>query len=59
MTRWTTGLDGLAARTVTLYRDTIAKALGEELGSVEADKAHRGAVQKALANLAPGCSTRT
>jgi len=28
------GLDGLSARTVTLYRGTIAKALREELGSV-------------------------
>ena len=26
------GLDGLSARTVSLYRDTIAKALREELG---------------------------
>jgi hypothetical protein len=28
------GLDGLSARTVTLYRGTIAKALSEELGTV-------------------------
>jgi hypothetical protein len=28
------GLDGLSARTVGLYRDTIAKALREELGAV-------------------------
>ena len=28
------GLDGLSARTVSLYRDTIAKALREELGAV-------------------------
>ena len=28
------GLDGVSARTVTLYRRTIAKALREELGSV-------------------------
>src|SRR5690242_12732244 len=29
------GLDGLAPSTVTLYRDTIAKALREEFGSVK------------------------
>ena len=28
------GLDGVSARTVTLYRGTIAKALHEELGAV-------------------------
>ena len=32
---WLThGLDGVPARTVTLYRGTIAKALREELGTV-------------------------
>jgi hypothetical protein len=30
-----TGLDGLAPSTVTLYQNTIAKALREELGSVK------------------------
>ena len=45
--------------TVTLYRDTIAKALREELGSVELTKLTAGAVQKALADLAARCSTRT
>jgi hypothetical protein len=28
------GVDGLSARTVTLYRDTIGKTLREELGTV-------------------------
>lgn len=28
------GVDGLPARTVTLYRGTIVKALNEELGPV-------------------------
>ena len=54
-----TGLDGLAASTVTVYRNTIAKALREELGTVELTKLTAGAVQKALANLAAGRSTRT
>ena len=36
------GLDGLSARTVTLYQGTIAKALREELGSRPADRSHRG-----------------
>jgi integrase len=53
------GLDGLAPSTVTLYRDTIAKALREELGSVELTKLTAGAVQKALGALAARCSTRT
>ncbi len=47
------GLDGLAPATVTVYRDTIAKALREELGTVKLTKlSAAGAVQKALANLA-------
>jgi integrase len=54
-----TGLDGLAPSTVTVYRNTIAKALREELGSVELTKLTAGAVQKALANLAAKRSTRT
>jgi integrase len=53
------GLDGLAPSTVTLYRDTIAKALREELGSVKLTSLTAGAVQKALANLAARRSTRT
>jgi integrase len=54
-----TGLDGLAPSTVTVYRNTIAKALREELGTVELTKLTPGAVQKALANLALRVSTRT
>jgi integrase len=54
-----TGLDGLAPATVTVYRGTIAKALREELGTVTLTSLTAGAVQKALANLAAGRSTRT
>jgi integrase len=54
-----TGLDGLAPATVTVYRNTIAKALREELGTVELTKLTASAVQKGLANLASGRSTRT
>jgi integrase len=54
-----TGLDGLAPATVTVYRNTITKALREELGTVELTKLTAGAVQKALANLAVRVSTRT
>jgi integrase len=54
-----TGLDGLAPSTVTVYRNTIAKALREELGTVELTKLTASAVQMALANLAAGRSTRT
>ena len=52
------GLDGLAPSTVTVYRNTIAKALREELGTVELTKLTAGAVQKALANLSARVSTR-
>lgn len=54
-----TGLDGLAPSTVTVYRNTIAKALREELGTVKLTSLSAGAVQKALASLAAGRSTRT
>jgi integrase len=54
-----TGLDGLAPATVTVYRGTIAKALREELGTVELTKLTAAAVQKALADLAARVSTRT
>jgi hypothetical protein len=49
-----TGLDGLAPATMTVYRGTIAKALREELGTVKLNSLTAGAVQKALANLAAG-----
>jgi anthranilate phosphoribosyltransferase len=51
------GLDGLAPATV--YRNTIAEALREELGTVELTELTAGAAQKALANIASGRSTRT
>src|SRR5262249_49720802 len=43
----------------TVYRNTIAKALREELGTVELTKLTASAAQKALANLAERVSTRT
>ncbi len=53
------GLDGLSARTVTLYRGTIAKALSEELGGVRLIDLTAADVQKALTSMAPRVSTRT
>jgi stage V sporulation protein SpoVS len=44
---------------VKLYRNTIAKALREELGAVELTKLTAGAVEKALAAIAARRSTRT
>ena len=46
------GLGGLSARTVTLYRSTIAKALPEELGSVRLTDLTAADVQKALTFIA-------
>ena len=53
------GVDGLSARTVTLYRDTIGKALREELGTVRLTELTAGDVQGALAALAARLSSRT
>ena len=53
------GLDRVSARTVTLYRDTIAKALREELGSVRLTELSASHVQSALGAIAAGRSTRT
>ncbi|MGH3232556.1 MAG: tyrosine-type recombinase/integrase [Streptosporangiaceae bacterium] len=53
------GVDGLSARTVTLYRDTIGKALREELGTVRLTDLTAGNVQKALTAVASRSSTRT
>jgi len=53
------GVDGLSARTVTLYRDTIGKALREELGTVKLANLTAGDVQRALTSMAPRVSTRT
>ena len=55
----TVGVDGLSARTVTLYRDTIAKALSEELGTVRLTDLTAADVQKALTAMASRSSTRT
>ena len=53
------GVDGLSARTVTLYRGTIVKALGEELGAVRLTELTASDVQRALAAMASRLSTRT
>ena len=53
------GVDGLSARTVSLYQDTIAKALREELGSARLTELTAGDVQGALGVLASRLSTRT
>ncbi len=53
------GLDGLSARTVTLYRGTIAKALSEELGTVRLTDLTTGDVQATLTAMASPLSTRT
>ena len=53
------GVDGLSARAVTLYRDTIGKALREELGTVRLTELTAGDVQGALAALAARLSSRT
>src|ERR1017187_9939118 len=53
------GLDGVSARTVTLYRGTIAKALREELGSVRLTELTASDVQGALEALAARSSSRT
>src|SRR5215471_9755149 len=53
------GVDGLSARTVTLYRGTIVKALTEQLGAVRLTELTAGDVQGALAAMAPRLSTRT
>jgi len=53
------GVNGLSARTVTLYRDTIGKALREELGTVRLTDLTAGDVQGALAAQAARLSSRT
>jgi integrase len=53
------GVDGLAARTVTLYRGTIVKVLDEELGAVRLTELTASDVQGALAAMASRLSTRT
>jgi hypothetical protein len=53
------GLDGVSAGTVTLYNDTIAPALREQLGTVKLKDLTASAVQGALTALASRVSTRT
>ena len=53
------GLDDVSARTVKLYRDTIALALREQLGTVVLRKLTARDVQNALTALASRMSTRT
>jgi integrase len=52
-------LDGVSARTVVLYRDTIAPMLREQLGTVRLRELTAGDVQAALTALASRVSTRT
>lgn len=53
------GLDDVSARTVILYRSTIAPALREQLGTVKLRNLTAGDVQNALTVLAARMSTRT
>ena len=53
------GLDDLSARIVILYRDTIAPALREQLGTVVLRNLTARDVQNALTALASRMSTRT
>ena len=53
------GLDGVSARTVTLYQGTIVAALKEELGAVRLRDLTASRVQGALAAIAARMSSRT
>lgn len=53
------GLDDVSARTVTLYKGTIAPVLREQLGTVKLKDLTAGDVQIALTALAARMSTRT
>jgi integrase len=53
------GLDGVSARTVTLYRGTIAPALRQQLGTVRLTDLTASDVQAALTAIAARMSTRT
>jgi integrase len=53
------GLDGVSARTVTLYQGTIALALREQLGTAKLRDLTAADVQSALTALAFRMSTRT
>jgi integrase len=53
------GLDGVSARTVTLYKGTIAPALTAQLGAIKLKELTAGDVHNALTALASRMSTRT
>src|SRR5215471_1224430 len=53
------GLDGVSARTVTLYQGTIVPLLSERLGPVKLRDLSAGDVQDALTAVAARMSTRT
>jgi integrase len=53
------GLDGVSARTVTLYKGTIVPALKDQLGTVRLMDLTAGDVQAALTAMAARLSTRT
>jgi integrase len=53
------GLDDVSARTVTLYKGTIAPALKEQLGTVRLTDLTAGDVQSVLTAMAAQLSTRT
>jgi hypothetical protein len=53
------GLDGLSARTVILYKDTIVVAVKEQLGPVKLSDLRATQVQSALTALAARRSSRT
>ena len=53
------GLDGVSARTVTLYQGTIVPLLSEQMGMVKLRDLTAGDVQDALTAVAARMSTRT
>jgi integrase len=53
------GLDGMSARTTTLYMGTIAPALRAQLGTIRLTDLTAGDVQAALTAMAARLSTRT
>jgi integrase len=53
------GLDGLSARTVLLYRGTMAKELREQLGDIKLRELTAGDVQAGLKKIASRLSTRS
>ena len=53
------GLDDVSPQTVSLYRDTIAPALRDQLGAIRLRKLTAGDVQIALTAIASRTSTRT